>query len=184
MQRDDAQLIDRYLEGDSEAVEQLDRWIKAAARSYFARLSHTWDDLLQELRLEVFRVLQERRFRGGSKLKTYVWRIVSHTCLDNIRAQRRRVMVDVDESPEILHMARQAATSKTERREIVDLALRVLEKVPEHCREIWRLIVDGYSYAEMSQRLGVSENALRVRALRCRKQAIAVRESLLATGAS
>lgn len=41
------------------------------------------------------------------------------------------------------------------------------------------MILDGLSYQEMSLRLGSSEGALRVKALRCRKRAVAVRDQLL-----
>ena len=42
----------------------------------------------------------------------------------------------------------------------------------------WRLIAMGHSYREMSQRMGVAEGTLRVRVLRCREKAVAVRREL------
>ncbi|HSG41131.1 MAG TPA: hypothetical protein VLE27_15945, partial [Thermoanaerobaculia bacterium] len=60
-----------------------------------------------------------------------------------------------------------------------DLLLRVLEKVPQDCQEMWRMIVAGLSYREMSLRLNVAEGTLRVRVLRCRERATTVRDELL-----
>jgi RNA polymerase sigma factor (sigma-70 family) len=50
--------------------------------------------------------------------------------------------------------------------------LTALEVVPAECRELWRRILRGLSYGEISRELGVSEGTLRVRAHRCRKRAI------------
>jgi RNA polymerase sigma factor (sigma-70 family) len=63
--------------------------------------------------------------------------------------------------------------------EVKDLLLRVLDRVPADCRELWRMIHAGLSYREMSTRLGVAEGTLRVRVLRCREKAVAVRAELL-----
>jgi DNA-directed RNA polymerase specialized sigma24 family protein len=42
-----------------------------------------------------------------------------------------------------------------------------------HCRELWRLILQGHGYSEISHRLGVRQGTLRVRLLRCRRAATA-----------
>jgi DNA-directed RNA polymerase specialized sigma24 family protein len=52
----------------------------------------------------------------------------------------------------------------------------------DECRRLWRMLVDGFSYREMSDEYGVSEGALRVRVLRCRRKALEVRERLLGAG--
>ena len=44
------------------------------------RLADAWEDVLQELRIEVFRLLEKQQFRGDSSLKTYLWRVVSRSC--------------------------------------------------------------------------------------------------------
>jgi DNA-directed RNA polymerase specialized sigma24 family protein len=64
-------------------------------------------------------------------------------------------------------------------REDRDLLMRVLERVSPDCRGMWRLILAGLSYREMSGRLNVAEGTLRVRVLRCREKASALREELL-----
>jgi hypothetical protein len=44
------------------------------------------------------------------------------------------------------------------------------------------MIVAGLSYREMSLRMSVAEGTLRVRVLRCREKAVAVRQELLGGG--
>lgn len=177
MATDDREIVSRYLKGDSEAVGTVDGWISRAAWPYQRRLSERWDDVLQDVRLEITRLLGQGKFRGESSLRTYLWRVVSHTCLDQIRAQRKWKWADLEtldqgEGPEPTpHVAG--------RQEDRDLLLRVLDKVPADCREMWRMIVAGLSYREMSLRLDVAEGTLRVRVLRCRERAMAARSDLL-----
>jgi DNA-directed RNA polymerase specialized sigma24 family protein len=51
--------------------------------------------------------------------------------------------------------------------------------MPESCRELWRMLEQGMPYQEMSRRLRVAEGTLRVRVLRCRRQALASRDRIL-----
>jgi RNA polymerase sigma-70 factor, ECF subfamily len=192
MQAEDAEVVARFLRGESRAVGAVDAWIARAAYPYQRRLASRWDDVLQEIRLEVTRLLQQGKFRGESSFKTYLWRVVSHTCLDQIRAESRVQWADLEPDPETDADGAgslggvMAAPGPVMRSEVKDLLLRVLERVPRDCRELWRMIHAGLSYREMSERLGVAEGTLRVRVLRCREKAVAARAELLGgtTGAA
>jgi RNA polymerase sigma factor (sigma-70 family) len=175
----DQELVSRYLEGDSEAVGIVHSWISRAAWPYQRRLSNRWEDVLQDVRLEVTRLLGQGRFRGESSLRTYLWQVVSHTCLDQLRAQGRWQWTELGELDEAGSASPPLLATAGSGHEEWDLARRVLRRVSEECRVLWRLILMGHSYREMSQRLGVAEGTLRVRALRCREKAVAVRNELL-----
>jgi RNA polymerase sigma-70 factor (ECF subfamily) len=182
MQAEDAEVVERYLKGEAQAVRTVDSWIARAAYPYQRRLSTRWDDVLQDIRLEVTRLLKQGKFRGESSFKTYLWRVVSHTCLDQIRADSRVKWTEIDAGDDSEEPAFNAATPANEgpaaRSEVKDLLLRVLERVPAECRELWRMIHAGLSYREMSTRLGVAEGTLRVRVLRCREKAVTARTEL------
>ena len=96
MMATDQEMVTRYLKGESEAVGTVDGWISRAAWPYQRRLADRWDDVLQDVRLEVTRLLGSGKFRGESSLRTYLWRVVSHTCLDQIRAQSKWKWTDLD----------------------------------------------------------------------------------------
>src|SRR5215207_4298700 len=177
MAMNDQEVVTRYLRGESEAVGTVDGWISRAAWPYQRRLADRWDDVLQDVRLEVTRLLGQGKFRGESSLRTYLWRVVSHTCLDQIRAQSKWKWTDLEDVEEGSGAAAPPAPSS--RHENKDFLLRVLERVPQDCREMWRMIVAGLSYREMSLRLDVAEGTLRVRVLRCRERAMVVRQELL-----
>lgn len=182
MQGEEAEVVARFLRGDSKAVGTVDGWIARAAYPYQRRLSSRWDDVLQDIRMEITRLLQEGKFRGESSFKTYLWRVVSHTCLDQIRSQERVKWTDLGDDPDAEGGAALPVawnSGPASRSETKDLLLRVLERVPRECRELWRMIHAGLSYREMGERTGVAEGTLRVRVLRCREKAVAARSELL-----
>lgn len=170
---EDASLIGRYLESDSSAVAEIDGWLTRAATPFRARLGADWEDAVQEVRLETFRLLEQGRFRGESRLRTYLWQVAAHGCINALRRQqrrRRREAPEPDEEPEAPDGSPVEALERRERRVAL---LRLLEEMSAECRELWGLILDGRSYGEISGHLGVTEGALRVRAHRCRKRAAA-----------
>ena len=177
MATSDQEMVTQYLRGEREAVGTVDGWISRAAWPYQRRLADRWDDVLQDIRLEVTRLLGQGKFRGDSSLRTYLWRVVSHTCLDQLRAQKKWKWADLEELDQGNGPA--PMPSGASRHADRDLLLRVLEKVPQDCREMWRMIVAGLSYKEMSLRLNVAEGTLRVRVLRCRERATTLRDELL-----
>lgn len=178
MRAEDAVLVERYLSGEDEAVATLEGWIHRAAQPYRRRLSGVWDDVLQDVRLEVTRLLRGQSFRGESALKTYLWRVVCHTCLDRIRAHTRWRWAEIDGMEEWEAEAILSDSGGHLEPESKDLLLRVLERMSEDCRRLWSMVLAGLSYREMSRRTEVAEGALRVRVLRCRKRAIELREEL------
>jgi len=178
MASDDQELVTRFLRGEKEAVETVDGWISRAAWPYRRRLADHWDDVLQEIRLEVTRLLGQGKFRGESSLRTYLWRVVGHTCLDQLRALTKWKWADLEEVDQ-QGGAPDPAPILPDRHEQKDLLLRVQDRASADCREMWRMIAAGLSYREMSLRLDVAEGTLRVRVLRCRERAVAARQQLL-----
>jgi RNA polymerase sigma-70 factor (ECF subfamily) len=178
MMATDQEMVTRFLKGEREAVGTVDGWISRAAWPYQRRLADRWDDVLQDVRLEVTRLLGEGKFRGESSLRTYLWRVVSHTCLDQLRSQSKWKWTDLvtDEGEELVAPQRGISSRQEDR----DLLLRVLDRVPQDCLQMWRMIVAGLSYREMSLRMAVAEGTLRVRVLRCREKAVAARQELSA----
>lgn len=181
MATSDQEVVSRYLQGEAEAVGTVDSWISRAAWPYRRRLSSHWEDVLQDVRLEVTRLLGQGKFRGESSLRTYLWQVVSHTCLDQLRSQGRWQWTELEAVDEGVAALAPPVTGHHEDR---DLVQRVLARVTGECRELWRLIAMGHSYREMSQRQGVAEGTLRVRVLRCREKAMALRRELLGSVAA
>ena len=177
MATDDQEMVTRFLRGDADAIGTVDGWISRAAWPYQRRLANRWDDVLQDIRLEITRLLSRGKFRGESSLRTYLWRVINHSCLDQIRSEGKRQWTDLEELEQ--GTGGPPVDPAPVAHEDRDLLWRVLERMSRDCREMWRMIVAGFSYRDISVRLGVAEGTLRVRALRCREKALALRTELL-----
>lgn len=177
---DDAARIERYLKEEPQTLVEVEGWVLAAARPFRRRLAADWEDAVQEGRLAIAALLSRGAFRGEASLKTYVWRVAAHACLAKLRARSRRSWVGIEDfecssdepSPldRLIHCERER------------LLLAVLHEMSEECRRLWEMIIEGLSYRDMSQTLGVAAGALRVRALRCRRRAVEVRQRLESNG--
>jgi RNA polymerase sigma-70 factor (ECF subfamily) len=161
-----------FLRGDADAVASMDRWISGAAAPFRRRLAGDWQDLLQEARIEILRLLRNGSWRGEARLRTYVWQVVAHTCLDAMRRQKRRPALEPVEPDAPLPSADPSPLDRVLEADSRRRLLAALELVPADCRDLWRLILSGLSYQQISAQTGVAEGALRVRAHRCRKRAV------------
>jgi RNA polymerase sigma-70 factor (ECF subfamily) len=168
--------VERVLEGGDEAVAEVRRWVRGAVSPYRARLAAEQEDLEQEVLVELTQALRAGRFRGESTLATYVRRMVHYKCLNLLRQRRARTWVDVEELD--LPALGADPLEQTAARDSVETALRVAAGMPEDCRRIWAMVIEGTSYREIGRRLGIAEGAVRVRALRCRRRAVAELERL------
>lgn len=178
MRLEDKEIIAGFLREEREAISTIESWIAGAALPFRHRLNWQWEDVLQENRMEVARLLRADKFRGESALKTYLSRVVSHTCIDRLRAQSRRQWTELEPLFDQASPDGESPLNLLLDRETNQLMLRVLSDMPNECRELWGMILAGLSYQQMSQRLKVMEGALRVRVLRCRKKAVGLRDRL------
>jgi RNA polymerase sigma factor (sigma-70 family) len=170
--REDDAIVAGFLRGDEAAVAAVDGWIAAASSPFRRRLGADWPDLQQDARIEILRLLRASSWRGESRLRTYVWRVVGHTCLDALRRQRRRPAGEPEDRGAEIPSAAPSPLDGLLAQDAGRVLLTALRALPEECRELWTRILRGASYAEMSRELGVAEGALRVRAHRCRKRAL------------
>jgi RNA polymerase sigma-70 factor (ECF subfamily) len=139
-------------------------------------------DITQEVFLKVFRGVQG--FRGGSSLKTWLYRIAVREALNHRRwrwrHQREQTSLQ-DESGAIPLSARLAAhdaspfdeTARHERQQLVRRALALVP--PVFCSAVILRDLEGLSYEEVADILQVSPGTVKSRILRGRR---ALREIL------
>lgn len=169
MRWDGRSLARRFLEGRADAVGTIERWVRSAAGPFRRRLGDEWKDAVQESLLEVTEALQKGRIRNPDRLRAWVFRATAHTCLDRLRARTRRSWVDADEA---FLASPPSALGRLLEEGSVSSLLEVVRRCPEHCLHLWRMILEGLSYRQMSERTGLAEGTLRVRVLRCRRRAL------------
>ncbi len=97
---DDQVLVDRYLEGETSAFDELmDRYEQKVYNLAMRMTGNPEDayDMAQEAFLRVFKSLH--RFRGNSSFSTWLYRVASNVCLDFLRKRKRSpVYISIDES--------------------------------------------------------------------------------------
>jgi RNA polymerase sigma-70 factor, ECF subfamily len=88
---DDLELVRRALTGDVESQEKIYRRVESVAYPLVKKLmGNTADagDVVQEASIEFFRSL--RSFRGGCRVKTFLYCIAARAAIRKLRANRRR----------------------------------------------------------------------------------------------
>jgi len=133
-------------------------------------------DAVQEIFLKVFRNIQ--RFRGDSSLKTWIYRIAFSEILNRLRWWKRRFRsstVSLDDQQDgkgpYIHLAAptpsplQVLESK-ERENAIQLALTKLSS--EHRSIVILRDIEGFSYSEIADILGVSTGTVKSRLARAR----------------
>jgi RNA polymerase sigma-70 factor (ECF subfamily) len=164
-------LVDAFLSGEDWAIRVVDGWIEQAAARFRRTLQPDWEDATQEARLETVRLLARGAFRGEACLRTYLWRVVSNTCIDALRRRQRRRDVALEDAEPALPLNGTSPIDGLLDRERCERAHALIAAMRPSCRRLWTSLLDGESYQSISGRVGVSEAALRVRAHRCCKAA-------------
>jgi RNA polymerase sigma-70 factor, ECF subfamily len=166
----DASLLRRHADGDPDAFGALFK--RHSARLWAVALRITCDpddaaDALQEAMISAFRRAGD--FRGESAVTTWLHRIVVNASLDLLRRRSARSVGwsgDPDDLPVPEPRQRTDSTAGTESRLDVDAALQTLPP-PQRAALV---LVDmlGYSVADASAILGVSEGTVKSRCARGR----------------
>lgn len=147
--------------------QQLNEWLHChkglllkVAKS-FAVCSHDRDDLLQEIVLQVWRSISG--YTAEVKVSTWIYRVALYTAVSWSRkeAKREKTTHDVPHDP-IDQVP--AADPRIEW-----LYEKISELAPVD-RSLALLMLDNFSYRDISQTLGISESNVGVRATRLRKQ--------------
>lgn len=139
------------------------------------------DDLVQQVFIAADRALP--KFRGDSKITTWLYGIASRVVLHNLRGRRRyRQMIERFEAaqwgaPEAASVDDAVAT-----RESLRLVWGALLRVAPKRRVVFVLYeVEGMTAPEVAQVLGISEDAVRTRLRRARREVMKLLEKAGAT---
>jgi RNA polymerase sigma-70 factor (ECF subfamily) len=182
MEVDDLELVDRARAGDADAFRTLvvryQRKVYAVALGIVKDPDLAWD-VAQDAFVRVHQNLGT--FRSDSSFSTWLLRIASHISIDAIRRERRSLKDDVDDVDEsalssgaegILSTALGTNPQETAlRRELTDHITDALARLPEAHRTILVLReVEGLSYEELAERLGIPKGTVMSRLFHARKK--------------
>jgi RNA polymerase sigma-70 factor (ECF subfamily) len=121
------------------------------------------DDVLQEAYVKAYRALP--RFRGDSKLGTWLYRIAYNACLDELERSRRVVQLPLGEVAEPADPRSSVAETVASRR---DLAAALAALAPEDRAAVVMVDAHGLAYRDAGDVLGVPEGTIASRLNRAR----------------
>jgi RNA polymerase sigma-70 factor (ECF subfamily) len=178
---DDAQLVERARSGDHEAFRVLvERYQGRVHRLAFRILrdDERARDASQEAFLKAYRGLA--RFEGRSSFYTWLYRLVFNLCLDLRRRDRSAREVEWDEGaahegPQpgqpVLEAADGGPAGALERAEIRERVAAAVDTLPQVHRETLILReMEGLSYGEIAQALGIPKGTVMSRLHYARKR--------------
>jgi RNA polymerase sigma-70 factor (ECF subfamily) len=175
----DRALVERARGGDRQAfgqlVERHQRRVYALAFGILRERDDAWD-AAQEAFVKAFRNLD--RFEGTAAFYTWLYRITYNVSIDHLRERNRREQVDLDENRD-LEEAREGDAQPAleahpdvmiDRRELSAVLHRAMSKLSEKHRAIIVLReVEGLSYEEMAETLGISKGTVMSRLFHARQ---------------
>ncbi len=177
MSREDSQLVARVLSGHEDAYAKL--YKKYARKIYnlvlrLVGVAQEAEELTQEVFFQAYKNLP--RFKGKSQFYTWLYRVATNTTLQWLR-KRGREKGDSsfefleENAPQSLRPAAAPDPSvEVERREIRGRIRDALESLPYNQKVVMVLgPIQGLSYEEMSEVLGVSVTVIKGRLHRARE---------------
>jgi RNA polymerase sigma-70 factor (ECF subfamily) len=134
-----------------------------------AALPADQDDLFQEVLLQLWSSIPG--FRGEAKETTWIYRVAWNTALTWRRGERRRregheTFIKFSPAPQVQpsHVESQLE------QQIVEQLYAAIRQLPKVDASLALMHLDGLSYQEMAEVLGISENYIGVKLNRIRKQ--------------
>jgi RNA polymerase sigma-70 factor, ECF subfamily len=154
---------------DSEQRAIFKEWIGShagllfkIARAY-ALTADDRDDLFQEISLQVWRSIPN--FRNESAVTTWLYRIALNTSIRWKSKEQKHIAQDITEVPVL-----QAESMPHDER--IDWMYTEISKLNEIDRSLCILLLDDFSYKEMAEMLGISENNVAIKIHRIKKYLI------------
>ena len=124
------------------------------------------DDLFQEISFQVWRSVLS--FRKESSAVTWIYRVALNTAIRWIRKERKhQQQTPIDQAE---HLLQENTVAKDERLVWLYEQIHQLEPVD---RSLSLLMLDGFSYKEMANIIGITESHVGVKINRIKKQLIA-----------
>lgn len=171
-------LLEKAKRGDIEAFELLIERYQKKVFTIALKMLGNYDDaseLAQEALIKVFKSI--KNFKEESSFSTWIYRIVTNTCLDELRKRKKRQVIYIDEDisnadgeikREIVDhsMTPEYITEKKELKKAVNEAIMSLSE--EHRTVIILRDIQGMSYEEIAKITNCPEGTIKSRINRAR----------------
>ncbi|NCB07783.1 MAG: RNA polymerase sigma factor [Bacteroidia bacterium] len=161
----DTELVQQILNGNNNAfrflVSKHQRLVLHVVGRIIQRQEDV-EDICQEVFIKVFRKL--KRFRGESRLSTWIAAIAYNTSISHIRKEMRKMESSYDETPSLMKDEKDSGLNQSgvEQQEIKKYLLEMIEQLPLHYRTVLTLFhLEEFSYREIEQITGMPEGTIK-----------------------
>lgn len=177
---DEGWLIKQAQKGDNKAFELLiDEHFKKIYNIAYRLSGNEADasDMTQEVLIKIFRHIGT--FNGNSKFSTWVYRVATNTCLDELKKIRRRNAYSLDAEidtgdSEVAVQVRDESSSPdiaAEQKELSATVGKAIKRLsPDHSAVVILRDIQGMSYEEVAKILNCSVGTVKSRLNRGRAQ--------------
>ena len=165
---EDAELLDKLKTGDRSAFNELvKRYSRKVVNICYRFLLNRDDaeDIAQEVFIEVFYSL--KKFRGDSKLSTWIYRIATCRSMDEIKKQnRKKRFTSIGKAIGLDQIAHWVSSNERpdrtmEEKENLSALMKALNALPENQRVALTLSkIEGYSNTEIAEIMQTSLTAV------------------------
>lgn len=130
------------------------------ALKYFAMHYLGDEDVVLDLLQDFFLKLWEKRetFRNEDTFRVYLYRGVRNNCLTYIRDKKRAEKRLEGYAPEEIE---EDFVSHVIEAEVFSLINQVFEELPESCKKVYRLSLEGKSHQEIADELHIAINTIK-----------------------
>jgi RNA polymerase sigma-70 factor (ECF subfamily) len=132
------------------------------------------EDLMQEILMQLWRSVPG--FRGASKVSVWIYRVAFNTAVIWKRGHKRRIKRETG----LLGRASEPAAPADEgNSELIERLYEAIHALPLVDASIVLLSLDGVSYRDMAEILGISENQIGVKLNRAKKKLVAQMKGII-----
>lgn len=169
----DAELVQQIIDGNNNAFRYLVANYQRLVLHIVGRVIRRQDeveDICQEVFIKVFRKM--KKFRGESKLSTWIATIAYNTSISHVRKQTRRGEQSLDENPAQTALEWDGKTDEKilEKKEAKKYLLKMIESLPMNYRTVLTLYhLEEFSYKEIETITGMPEGTIKSYLSRARK---------------
>ena len=157
---------------ESEQQQIFQKWLDGYRALLFKVIkayafdSEDQNDLFQEICLQMYRSIPN--FKGECAVSTWLYRIALNTAIRWSASEKRHT----DKHQKLETWMNVLKTSEEPKDEKVAWLYSEIKKLNEIDRSLTLLLLDGYSYKQMSEMMGISESNIGVKIHRIKKQLV------------
>ena len=157
--KEDLELIDKFIEGDEDAVERLVMKYQKMVYSFAYNMVNDMEEAKEITQMSFIKAVQGLKgFKRKSSFRTWLYRIVLNTGLNHMRKGGFRE-VTLDESVVVNQTGALSVMIREERRNLIK---KSLDKLPRQQRHAVMLrVYEGFSCKEASKVMGCSVSTVK-----------------------